>query len=60
MRYVRIMNPEHKIIGGYEVKDIQSAFEDITGNGYIAIDIKFDFNGDIVILVTDAYASDIG
>lgn len=60
MRYVRVMRPDYKIIGGYEVKDIQSAFEDITGNGYIAIDIKFDFDGDIVILVTDAYASDVG
>lgn len=50
MRTVYIMTSEYKIKEVYDIGDFKRALEDIEANGYSAIDIKFDFNGDIVIL----------
>lgn len=36
-------------IGQYSSVHFDEALDDISGNGYTAIDIKFDMDGDIVI-----------
>ena len=43
----------YKRQGEYELSEMQRALEDVTANGYDAIDIKFDFNGDICIVIAD-------
>lgn len=50
MRTVYVMIGDNKIKEIYDIGDFKRALEDIESNGYSAIDIKFDFNGDIVIL----------
>ena len=54
MRMIYIMTAHnYKRQGEYELSEMQRALEDITANGYDAIDIKFDFNGDICIVIAD-------
>ncbi len=53
MRQIFVMTTDYKVQGEYEVNDLKRALDDISGNGCTAIDIKFDFNGDIIILITN-------
>ena len=50
MRTVYVMTSEYKIKEVCDIGDFKRALDDIEANGYSALDIKFDFNGDIVIL----------
>ena len=50
MRTVYVMAPDYKVKEIYEVKDFKRALEDIEACGWTAIDLKFDMNGDILIL----------
>lgn len=52
MRTVYVMTSEYKIKEVYDIEDFKRALDDIEANGYSALDIKFDFNGDIIILCT--------
>lgn len=54
MRELKIFSLDSNTIQStYDPDEMTSALEDITANEYAAIDIKFDFNGDIIIFVTD-------
>lgn len=50
MRAVYVMAPDYKVKEIYEVKDFKRALEDIESCGWTVIDLKFDMNGDILIL----------
>ena len=45
---INIVTNHH--LSQYSIDHMKDALEDLEGNGYSAIDIKFDFNGDIIIL----------
>lgn len=47
---VYVMSPDYKVKEIYDVKDFKRALEDIEAVGWTAIDLKFDMNGDILIL----------
>ncbi len=51
MRTVFVMTTDYKIQGEYGIRDFHRALDDIEGNGCSAVDIKFDFDGDIIILI---------
>ena len=52
MRTIYVINQVTRThISQYSANHFNDALEDITGNGYKAIDIKFDMDGDIVIFV---------
>ena len=50
MRTIHIINlSSNHLMTQYSVYHMKDALDDITANGFNAIDIKFDFEGDIVI-----------
>ena len=51
MRTVFVMTTDYKIQGEYGIRNFYRALDDIEGNGCSAVDIKFDFDGDIIILI---------
>lgn len=54
MRDVKVFLVDSNTIQStYDLDEMTRAFDDVAANGYAAIDIKFDFNGDIIIFVTD-------
>ena len=52
MRQIYVMTTDYKIQGEYEVNDMKRALDDVEANGCAAIDITFNFNGDIIIFIT--------
>lgn len=40
-----------KCISQYSTKQFDDALDDIIANGFKAIDIKFDMDGDVIIIV---------
>ena len=50
MRTIHVINlSSNHLMTQYSVDHMKDALDDITANGFNAIDIKFDFEGDIVI-----------
>ena len=50
MRTIHLINLITKAhISEYSVDHFNDALEDLAGNGYKAIDIKFDMDGDVII-----------
>ena len=55
MRTIFVMTTDYKVQGEYGVSELKTALDDIEGNGCSAVDIKFDFDGDIIILIADKF-----
>ena len=54
MRDIKVFSLDSNTIQAtYDLDEMSKAFDDITANGYAAIGINFDFDGNIIILVTD-------
>lgn len=53
MRTVYVMTADYKVRSFYTIKEFHLAFEELTANGFIPIEIKFDADGDIVLIVAD-------
>lgn len=53
MRTVYVMTSDYKVRSFYDVKEFHRALEDITASGLSPLDIKFDADGDVVLLVVD-------
>ena len=53
MRVVYLMTADYRKQGEYDLDEMWKAFQEITANGYIAVDIKFDFEGNIIIIIAD-------
>ena len=54
MRDIRVFSLDSNTIqASYDIDEMSRALDDISANGYAAIGINFDMDGNIVILVTD-------
>ena len=50
MRTIHVVNlSSNHVMSQYSLNHMKDALDDIEANGFNAIDIKFDFNGDILI-----------
>ena len=43
----------NKVQGEWDLDEMYECFKEITANGHTAYDIKFDFEGNILVFITD-------